>query len=310
MESQEADGVSSKDFYRWLQDRAGERILVDKSPSYALDPDALRNAERGFDAPRYIHLVRDPLAMSRSFESYHMDQILFLDEHEWPGRTLGDLGDLVRVALAVVQSRVDIDDLAQAITAEFERGGHESEAPFADVVRGPPVVIERGIAVGDHHLGEGQPVGDIAGGAVIVERHLVDDRSFAIVEPEPHRPVLPLQLGAVDGERRALRLGDVQRLEVRAHLRAPDGRGVFGVNGGTPVVVVVLDLEQLEGVHVHQQLQTGDGMGIRVAVGRLPRPEVAPPETPVPVLLRHEGFSVGPHVDQHQTHVGEPTRRE
>ena len=29
--------------------------------------------------------------MSRSFESYHMDQILFLREHSWPGRTLGEL---------------------------------------------------------------------------------------------------------------------------------------------------------------------------------------------------------------------------
>jgi amino acid adenylation domain-containing protein len=91
MESHERDGLTCKEFYRWLQDRAGERVVVDKSPTYALDPDALRNAELGFDAPQYIHLVRDPLAMSRSFESYHMDQILFLHDHSWPGRALGEL---------------------------------------------------------------------------------------------------------------------------------------------------------------------------------------------------------------------------
>jgi hypothetical protein len=91
MEQHERDGVTSKDFYRWLQDRAGGRTLVDKSPSYALDLDALRNAERGFSSPRYIHLVRNPLAMSRSFESYHMDQILFLRDHTLPSRTLGEL---------------------------------------------------------------------------------------------------------------------------------------------------------------------------------------------------------------------------
>jgi amino acid adenylation domain-containing protein len=91
MDAHERDGLTAKEFYRWMQHRAGDRIVVDKSPTYALDPEALRNAEQGFDAPRYIHLVRDPLAMSSSFESYHMDQILFLHDHPWPGRTLGEL---------------------------------------------------------------------------------------------------------------------------------------------------------------------------------------------------------------------------
>jgi hypothetical protein len=91
MDTHERDGLTAKEFYRWMQHRAGDRIVVDKSPTYALDPEALRNAEVGFDEPRYIHLVRDPLAMSSSFESYHMDQILFLHEHPWPGRTLGEL---------------------------------------------------------------------------------------------------------------------------------------------------------------------------------------------------------------------------
>jgi hypothetical protein len=91
MEEHERSGQSAKAFFRWLQERAGERMLVDKSPTYALDLEVLRNAERGFDGARYIHLVRDPVAMSRSFESYHMDQILFLRDHEWPGRTLGEL---------------------------------------------------------------------------------------------------------------------------------------------------------------------------------------------------------------------------
>ena len=40
------------------------RILVDKSPSYALDPAVLRKAEVDFEGARYIHLVRHPLPMS------------------------------------------------------------------------------------------------------------------------------------------------------------------------------------------------------------------------------------------------------
>ena len=91
MESHERAGLSTKQFYQWLQTRAESRLLVDKSPTYALDLGALRNAERGFDGARYIHLVRDPISMSRSFESYHMDQILFLRDHPWSGRILGEL---------------------------------------------------------------------------------------------------------------------------------------------------------------------------------------------------------------------------
>jgi len=91
MESHERSGLTAKAFYGWLQERAGNRVVVDKSPTYALDLEALHNAEHGFEEPRYIHLIRDPLAMSRSFESYHMDQILPLLENPYSGRTLGEL---------------------------------------------------------------------------------------------------------------------------------------------------------------------------------------------------------------------------
>jgi len=110
MASHERSGLSAKEFYGWLQARAGNRVVVDKSPTYALDVEALRNAERGFDAPRYIHLVRDPLAMSRSFESYHMNQILPLRDHPWSGRTLGEL--------VWTLSHRNIVEFARDVTAE------------------------------------------------------------------------------------------------------------------------------------------------------------------------------------------------
>lgn len=91
MEEEERRGLSSKEFYRYLQDRTGGRVLIDKTPTDALDLDVLRNAERGFDRPRYIHLLRDPASMSRSFENYHMDQILYLGEHGFSPRQLGEL---------------------------------------------------------------------------------------------------------------------------------------------------------------------------------------------------------------------------
>jgi len=40
--------------YGRLQGWLGERVLVDKTPSYALDPETLRRAEEGFEAPFYV----------------------------------------------------------------------------------------------------------------------------------------------------------------------------------------------------------------------------------------------------------------
>jgi aryl carrier-like protein len=91
MEEYEAEDLTTKHFYRVLQAKIGDRTLVDKSPSYALDPKALRKAERDFRDPLYIHLTRHPYPMVRSFEEIHMDQVLFLHEHPYSVRQLGEL---------------------------------------------------------------------------------------------------------------------------------------------------------------------------------------------------------------------------
>jgi hypothetical protein len=85
------EGLTTRAFYRRLQDAVAPRILVDKSPSYALDPAALRQAEADFDGAMYIHLVRHPAPMIQSFERHHMDQVLYLHEHPFPARQLGEL---------------------------------------------------------------------------------------------------------------------------------------------------------------------------------------------------------------------------
>jgi hypothetical protein len=87
----EAEGLTTKTFFRRLQAAVSPRILVDKSPSYALDPPALRRAEADFDGALYIHLVRHPGPMIDSFERHHMDQILYLDEHPFGTRQLAEL---------------------------------------------------------------------------------------------------------------------------------------------------------------------------------------------------------------------------
>jgi len=95
MEDYERRGWTTKQFYRELQDWLGDRMLVDKSPAYALDSGALRRAEQVFHEPTYIHLVRHPYSMIRSFESYHLDQVLYLKPHAFAARQLGELVWLV-----------------------------------------------------------------------------------------------------------------------------------------------------------------------------------------------------------------------
>lgn len=85
------DDLSTQQFYRRLQERAAPRLLVDKSPSYALDPGALRKAERDFAKPFFIHLVRHPVPVIWSFEKHHMDQALYLHDHDFDRRTLAEL---------------------------------------------------------------------------------------------------------------------------------------------------------------------------------------------------------------------------
>jgi acyl transferase domain-containing protein len=62
--------------YGELQELAGERVLVDKSPTYALDLETLARAERYFESPVYIHLTRHPYTVIESFLRARLDTLL------------------------------------------------------------------------------------------------------------------------------------------------------------------------------------------------------------------------------------------
>ena len=87
----EDQDMTTKQFYRVLQDWIAPQTLVDKSPSYALDLATLKRAECDFEDALYIHLVRHPYAMVRSFERYRLEQVFFMPEHPFSARELGEL---------------------------------------------------------------------------------------------------------------------------------------------------------------------------------------------------------------------------
>jgi pimeloyl-ACP methyl ester carboxylesterase/acyl carrier protein len=68
--------------YALLQDLAGARMLVDKSPTYGASLDTLQRAEALFEGARYIHLIRHPFAVIESFVRNRMDRIIGIDTED------------------------------------------------------------------------------------------------------------------------------------------------------------------------------------------------------------------------------------
>ncbi|MES1240893.1 MAG: non-ribosomal peptide synthase/polyketide synthase, partial [Acidobacteriota bacterium] len=91
VEVAEAEDWTTQRFYGWLQAQLGGRTLVDKTPSYALNPSLLARAEEAFDRPLYIHLIRHPYGMIRSFEEAKLDQLFFRHPHRFGRRELAEL---------------------------------------------------------------------------------------------------------------------------------------------------------------------------------------------------------------------------
>lgn len=76
------ENLTSAEIYQMLQQLGGNRILVDKSPTYASDRETLAKAERIFDNAKYIHLVRHPYAVVESFTRMRMDKLVGSGEND------------------------------------------------------------------------------------------------------------------------------------------------------------------------------------------------------------------------------------
>lgn len=72
----EASGMRTREFFGALQQGLGDRLLVDKTPTYAFSVDILRQAEAYFEDPLYIHLTRHPCGMIRSYEESDLTRMM------------------------------------------------------------------------------------------------------------------------------------------------------------------------------------------------------------------------------------------
>jgi hypothetical protein len=70
-----ARNASAQAVYARLQDGAAPRLLVDKTPTYALDAATLARAEALFDRPRYIYLYRHPYPVMDSILRLRFDRL-------------------------------------------------------------------------------------------------------------------------------------------------------------------------------------------------------------------------------------------
>ena len=84
MRDLEGQNLTTKQFYKLLQQWLGSKILVDKTPSYAYHLDILKRAETEFTNPLYIHLVRHPYATIRSFTDAQLNRLIpFMQSEEF-----------------------------------------------------------------------------------------------------------------------------------------------------------------------------------------------------------------------------------
>jgi amino acid adenylation domain-containing protein/non-ribosomal peptide synthase protein (TIGR01720 family) len=132
----ENQGMSTQQFYRTLQDwisqsaADGNRMLVDKTPVYALDLEILKRAELDFDQPYYIHLMRHPFASIHSFIEAKLDGVFFRYDHPFTQRELAEMVWII--------SHQNILEFLSDIPAQ-----RQMRISFEELVSQPPAVMEQ-----------------------------------------------------------------------------------------------------------------------------------------------------------------------
>ena len=131
MEDCEAQNLTTKDFYQLLQQWLGDRILVDKTPSYAYHINFMRHSEAYFSDAHYIHLLRHPYGTIRSFEDAKMERLLpFMQSDTFSSREYAELAWLV--------CQQNIIEFLQDVPAH-----RQFQVKFEDFVSQPEITVKR-----------------------------------------------------------------------------------------------------------------------------------------------------------------------
>ena len=128
LEGYEKEGLTTKEFYRLMQGWLRDKILVDKTPFYALDLEVLKRVEDYFNNALYIHLLRHPQGMIRSFEEARIDQV-FWYEHSY---SVSELAELVWLI-----SHQNIIGFLKRVPS-----ARQFQIKFEDLVGKPQAVVE------------------------------------------------------------------------------------------------------------------------------------------------------------------------
>jgi acyl-CoA synthetase (AMP-forming)/AMP-acid ligase II len=125
----DAEGGGTKHVYEQIQQWIAPRLLVDKTPDYAMDIEVLRRAEELFEEPLYIHLARHPLGMIRSYEKGRFIlESLFRGRHDFTARQMAELTWLI--------SHRNINEFLAGIPAH-----RQQRVRFEDIVTTPEPVL-------------------------------------------------------------------------------------------------------------------------------------------------------------------------
>ncbi|EAU64728.1 hypothetical protein STIAU_2612 [Stigmatella aurantiaca DW4/3-1] len=187
------------------------------------------------------------------------------------------------------------------VDAWVERAGLVAKGVLPHIEGAPPGPRVLGIAIGDEHFGEREAVEDLPLPALVCVGHLVEDRSFARMDFHAEAPVLPAHLIARQGEVRALRLGQDDRVGAsakRSHRLLVIGPHPLG-NRDLPSVD---DLHHLLGREVDEREQTLHGP--RIGIDRVALEEGEAFDQPVALELGIRGRPHGPGVEVDGVGIG------
>ena len=165
------------------------------------------------------------------------------------------VGPGVRLAPLVGKDVVEVVDLAEAVTPLGQRVGHAAETPLPSVEGTLPRVHGARVPVGHDHLADRGAVDDRPYPPAVLVADGREHQSLQRVHADAQRPLLPAHEVALHLEARAIGLGDLQWLQVRAERTivlgvVTPGRGR---DGDRPVVE---HLEHLAASHVDDRPAT------------------------------------------------------